>query len=219
VNMVIGGIYPEWNSRTTGNSSYVQALIERTDTGRLGPNGQPLMRFNPVPPTVAPFVQQSQTPQYNHTGPQNVYNQINLSDIQKDQHRTTQTYTGNVELGFISDSDLDKDIDEISKTLQASSLQVETRAKRQRLDNEIDPIEEEVIQKAKETGTRDEGSVTNRKPKQRKMAVPKKPKLAKPSTTPIADPVSATAATTPPEPASEPRCTTKEAYTVSLLRR
>jgi hypothetical protein len=31
---------------------------------------------------------------------------------------------------------------------------VETRAKRQRLDNEIDPIKEEVIQKAKETRTR-----------------------------------------------------------------
>jgi hypothetical protein len=145
-----------------------------------------------------------------------VYNQVNLSDLQKNrqQNHTTQAYTGNVELGFISDSDLDKGIDEISKTLQASSLQVETRAKRQRLDNEIDLIEEEVVQKAKETGTRDEGSVTNRKPKQRKMAVPKKPKLAKPLTTPTADPVSTT---TPPEPTSEPRRTTKEAHTVKKM--
>jgi hypothetical protein len=164
VNMVIRGIYPEWNSGTTGNSSYAQASIERIDTGRLGPNGQPLMHLNLSAPQ---HTQESQpTPQYN---------QVNLSDLQKDhqQNRTTQAYTGNVELGFISDSDLDKDVNEISKTLQASSLQVETRAKRQRLDNEIDLIEEEVIQKAKETGTRDEVSVTNRKPKQRKMAVPK----------------------------------------------
>jgi hypothetical protein len=147
-----------------------------------------------------------------------VYNQVNLSDLQKthQQNHTTQAYTGNVELGFILDSDLDKDINEISKTLQASSLQVETRAKRQRLDNKIDLIKEEVIQKAKETGTRDEVSVTNRKPKQRKMAVPKKPKLAKPLTTLIADPVSATPAT-PPEPASEPRCTSKEAHTVKKI--
>jgi hypothetical protein len=148
-----------------------------------------------------------------------VYNQVNLSDLQKDyqQHRTTQAYTGNVKLGFISNSDLDKDIDELSKTLQASSLQVETRAKRQRLDNEIDLIKEEVIQKAKETGTHDNGSVTNRKPKQRKMAVPKKPKLAKPSTTPIVDPVSTPAAATPPEPASKPRRTTKEAHTIKKM--
>jgi hypothetical protein len=75
-----------------------------------------------------------------------------------------------------------------------------------------------VVQKAKETGTRDEGSVTNRKPKQRKMALPKKPKLAKPSTTPITDPVSTTAATTPPKPASEPCRTTKESYTVKMIK-
>ena len=69
-----------------------------------------------------------------------------------------------------------------------------------------------MVQKAKETGTRDEGSVTNRKPKQRKMAVPKKPKLAKPSTTPTADPVSTT---TPPEPASEPGPRNKQADALS----
>jgi hypothetical protein len=53
-----------------------------------------------------------------------VYNQVNLSDLQKNhqQNHTTQAYTGNVKLGFISNSDLNKDINEISKTLQASSL-------------------------------------------------------------------------------------------------
>jgi hypothetical protein len=148
-----------------------------------------------------------------------VYKQVNLSDLQKNrqQNHTTQAYTGNVKLVFISNSDLDKGIDEISKTLQASSLQVETRAKRQRLDNEIDLIKEEVVQKAKETGTRDKGSVTNRKPKQRKMALPKKPKLAKPLITLITDPVSTTAATTPPKLASKPRRTTKESYTVKKM--
>jgi hypothetical protein len=49
------------------------------------------------------------------------------------------------------------------------------------------------------------------------MAVPKKPKLAKLLTTPIVDPVSTPAAATPPEPASEPRRTTKEAYTVKKM--
>jgi hypothetical protein len=49
------------------------------------------------------------------------------------------------------------------------------------------------------------------------MAVPKKPKLAKPLITPIVDPVSTPAAATPPKPASEPCCTTKEAYTVKKI--
>jgi hypothetical protein len=74
-----------------------------------------------------------------------------------------------------------------------------------------------VVQKAKETGTRDKGSVTNRKPKQQKIALPKKPKLAKLLTTPITDPVSTTAATTPPKPASKPCRTTKESYTVKKM--
>jgi hypothetical protein len=49
------------------------------------------------------------------------------------------------------------------------------------------------------------------------MAVPKKPKLAKLLTTLITDPVSVTAATTPPKPASKPRRTTKEAYTIKKI--
>jgi hypothetical protein len=49
------------------------------------------------------------------------------------------------------------------------------------------------------------------------MAVPKKPKLVKLLTTPIADPVFATAATTLPKPASKPRRTTKEAYTIKKM--
>jgi hypothetical protein len=50
------------------------------------------------------------------------------------------------------------------------------------------------------------------------MAVPKKPKLAKPLTTPIADPVSTPAAATLVKPVSpEPRCTTKEAHTVKKM--
>jgi hypothetical protein len=49
------------------------------------------------------------------------------------------------------------------------------------------------------------------------MALPKKPKLAKPLTTLITDPVSTTAATTPPKLASKPCCTTKESYTVKKI--
>jgi hypothetical protein len=49
------------------------------------------------------------------------------------------------------------------------------------------------------------------------MALPKKPKLAKLLTTPITDPVSTTAATTPPKPASKPRRTTKESHTVKKM--
>jgi hypothetical protein len=48
------------------------------------------------------------------------------------------------------------------------------------------------------------------------MAVPKKPKLAKLLITLIANPVSATPAT-PPEPASKPRRTLKEAHTVKKI--
>jgi len=91
---------------------------------------------------------------------------------------------------------------------------VETRVKRQRLNDNTDLIKEEVIYKSKETRTREEGSVTNHKSKQQKMAVPKKPKLTKPLTTLIMDPVSTT---TPPEPTSKPRRTTKEAYTVKKI--
>jgi hypothetical protein len=49
------------------------------------------------------------------------------------------------------------------------------------------------------------------------MAVPKKPKLAKPLTTLIVGPVSTPAAATPPKLASKPCCTTKEAYTVKKI--